>query len=138
MLRRSMSTGLLLILSDGMIQRIGPFAAVVAGKEDAASRPVGKRGNALKNGDFYASMGPEIHELYIEDGYVHIKTSPAKRISLVADIRSSKSVWAEPGSTVTEASFPIRPYYGYIRLTVMDEHGRCANTQAYFMDSLNT
>lgn len=93
-------------------------------------------GNALKNGDFYASMGPEIHELYIEDGYVHIKTSPAKRISLVADIRSSKSVWAEPGSTVTEASFPIRPYYGYIRLTVMDEDGRYANTQAYFMDQL--
>ena len=35
---------------------------------------------ALKAGNFYASQGPEIKELWYEDGVVHIKTGAVKRI----------------------------------------------------------
>lgn len=33
--------------------------------------------SALKNYDFYASSGPEISELWLEDGVLHISCSPA-------------------------------------------------------------
>ena len=39
--------------------------------------------NALEKGDFYASQGPLIHELYVEDGKVHIECSPAKAIVML-------------------------------------------------------
>ena len=37
---------------------------------------------ALKNGAFYSSCGPEIHDFYVEDGKAVIKCSPAARIRL--------------------------------------------------------
>ena len=46
---------------------------------------------ALKKGDFYSSTGPEIKSLSIEDGIVTVKTSAAKRISLVTDRRLTVS-----------------------------------------------
>ena len=41
--------------------------------------------NALKNGDFYSSNKPEIYELYIEDGVIHIKSSLVRNIYLTND-----------------------------------------------------
>jgi hypothetical protein len=43
--------------------------------------------DALKKGDFYSSVKPEIYDLWFEDGVVHIQTSKAKRIELVTDRR---------------------------------------------------
>ena len=93
-------------------------------------------GEALRKGHFYASMGPEIYDLYVENDRVYMTTSPAARITMNTGVRSVKRVWASNGELLTEASFPLRDHLGYFRLTVMDEHGRCANTQAYFMDEL--
>ena len=36
----------------------------------------GQIATALLNGDMYASNGPEIYDLYVEDGKVHITCSP--------------------------------------------------------------
>ena len=91
---------------------------------------------ALENGEFYASMGPEIYDLYMEDGRVYITCSPAKRIMMNTGVRRAKCVWAKEGETLTEASFEVKPDCGYIRLAVMDERGRYANTQAYFLDEM--
>lgn len=92
---------------------------------------------ALENGDFYASMGPEIHELYIEDDAVHIKCSPAKTIALHGGARVSWAKHAKGGALLTEATFPL---YGldlrYFRLSVTDTEGKHANTNAYFTDAL--
>lgn len=93
---------------------------------------------ALEAGNFYASMGPTIHELYIEDDTVHIKCSPARRIALHTGARFSFAKWAREGEPLlTEASFPL---YGrdpiYFRLDVTDAEGKHANTNAYFTDTL--
>lgn len=37
---------------------------------------------ALENGDYYASTGPELQEVYIKDKIVHIKCSPVKKSTL--------------------------------------------------------
>jgi len=90
---------------------------------------------ALEAGSFYASQGPEILDLYVEDGRVHIRTSPADSISIRFDIRRAKCVFAE-GEPLTEASFPLDPGFGWFRLTVTDENGRKACTNAYFASDL--
>ena len=92
---------------------------------------------ALENGDFYASMGPEIHDLYIENNEVHITCSPAKFITLHCGVRRSKRVAARDGEYLTHASFPIDFESNiYFRLGVHDENGNHANTNAYFCDTL--
>ena len=92
---------------------------------------------ALEDGNFYASEGPEIHELWYEDGKVHIKCSDAYRINLNTDIRHANTVIANEGESVTEATFGIPQQSKYFRLTVVDRNGKHACTNAYFLDELN-
>ena len=91
---------------------------------------------ALENGDFYASEGPEIHELYVEDGFVYIKCSGADRIVCNYDIRCAQSVLSENDIPLTSARFKIREDAKYFRLTVTDMRGRRACTNGYFLDTL--
>lgn len=88
--------------------------------------------DALFRGDFYASEGPEIRALWKEDGRVHIECGPADRVILTTGTRDSHIVLAE-GAPLTAAEFKIPANCGYFRLTVVDERGRHADTQAYFV-----
>ena len=89
--------------------------------------------HALEQGHFYASWGPEIHSLWVGDGKIHITCSPASRIIATFHARKSRVI---QGPGLTEASFPLSPEDGYVRLTVVDEKGRCADTNAYFMEDI--
>ena len=90
---------------------------------------------AMEAGSFYASTGPLIHELWYEDGEVHIKCSPAARITANYGIIKAKVQYAEK-APLTEASFPVKSNDLYIRLTVTDAEGRNANTNAYYVADL--
>ncbi len=91
----------------------------------------------LKAGNFYASSGPKIHSLWVEDNVVHITCSPANRIYLNGNVRCSKAVFAGgDDDTITEASFSLRGHEGYFRLTVLDVHGKFAETNAYYIDDV--
>ena len=101
--------------------------------------------NALKNGDFYASVGPEIHEISIEDGIVRVRTSPVAFASVSTDCRQLYAKAAEDG-LATEFTFDINWYFQlskdntnehqYIRITLRDQQGNEAYSRAYFMDEL--
>jgi len=91
---------------------------------------------ALKNGHFYATQGPEIHELYVEDGSLHVSCSPAEKIILTTSHRRRRIIWANRGEAVTEGMFSICQEDVYVRITVIDHTGRPANTNAYFTDCL--
>lgn len=90
--------------------------------------------NALKNKDFYCSQGPEIYELYVEDGYAYIECSPAKSIICTTGIRDVERVFNKDGSLVTKAKFILKDNFKYVRFDVVDENGKRANTRAYFTD----
>lgn len=90
---------------------------------------------ALVNGDFYASNGPEIHELYFEDGEIRITCSDADRIVLTTGRRKCGCRKAENGS-LNQAGFRVDREDLYVRITVIDEKGRTADTNAYFTDAL--
>lgn len=88
---------------------------------------------ALENGDFYASQGPEIYNLYVEDGKIHIKCSPARTISMISHHRPfGGTAFAKDGILITEAEFEFQnqPFF---RFDICDYQGRHANTRAYYV-----
>ena len=91
---------------------------------------------ALQNGDFYASEGPKIHDLWIEDGVLHITCSGAQKICLTTGKRRAYAAYSQNGELLEEASFVLPADAIYIRLTVTDPRGYHANTRAYFLDEL--
>ncbi|MGI5989676.1 MAG: PHP domain-containing protein [Lachnospiraceae bacterium] len=92
---------------------------------------------ALKDGNFYASAGPEIHEFYIKDNTLTITCSPVEKIYIVTKGRRCLMKLAPAGTNgLTEASFPLTGDEGYIRADCRDACGRHAWTNAYFIDSL--
>ena len=100
---------------------------------------------ALKNGDFYASVGPEIHEISIEDGIVRVRTSPVAFACVSTDCRQLYAKAAEDG-LATEFTFDINWYFDlsrdktnehqYIRITLRDQYGNEAYSRAYFIAEL--
>ena len=87
---------------------------------------------AYKAGDCYASEGPEILSLVIEDGEVVVKTSPAYTVVLMAESRACAAK-RSASCDVTEARFPYRPetYGRYFRIEVRDAAGMKAFSRAY-------
>ena len=93
--------------------------------------------SAMERGDFYASSGPEIHELYYEDGSVYIECSPVEKITLLTIGRRIFTKRAKDGELITSADFKIDPeLHGYVRFRITDTSGKCAWTNAYYVDEL--
>ena len=91
---------------------------------------------AMQKGDCYVSTGPEIKELYVEDGVVHIKTSEVQGIFMATAGRRkpSKLVPFDSDERVTEAEFALDPDDVFFHIIVKDMHGRPAATRIYFLD----
>ena len=92
--------------------------------------------SALLAGHFYASQGPEIRALWMDDDILHVECSPAVRIYCITKSRSSMAGYGENGAPATAAEFRIRPDDGYFRISVQDEKGLRADSNAYFTDEL--
>lgn len=103
--------------------------------------------DALERGDFYASTGPEIKELSIENGILHVECSPAVSVFVSTERRMSiqKNATDTP---LTSVDIDLSKYLGdskseyakvkpYFRLTVVDGAGMRAYSRAYFLDELN-
>lgn len=89
---------------------------------------------ALKKGDFYCSSGPLIHELYLEEGRLHISCSPVKNIYMMTEGRKCCGVLAAEGEFLTSAEFPVSGKEGYFRIDIKDERGRHALSNAWWED----
>ncbi len=87
--------------------------------------------NALKNGEFYASAGPEIYSLVIDGNKVKIEFSDCVKVNYITKGRRSLSVIADEGETVNYAEFEIKEKDVYFRITVVDKNGKKAYTQVY-------
>ena len=100
---------------------------------------------ALEKGDFYASTGPEIHSLSIENGIVHVRCSEASRVTLRTSYRTSKGFTPDtPNGLTEEATFDINDWLAkmeefgrkdvFFRVTVTDAQGNRAYTRAFWLD----
>ena len=95
---------------------------------------------ALEQGHFYASQGPLIEEMYIEDNHLFVRCSPAVRVALrmVGRTGGRGTVYAPPGETITQAEFALQKADTYFRLEVTDETGKKAFTHAYSLEGIVT
>lgn len=114
----------------GFNDSFGGFTMIFA--EKLEYRTVTK---ALENGDFYASTGPLIEELWFEDGQIHVICSPAATIKAHYGARKAKVVRAD-NALLTHASFPVAEDDIFVRINITDGSGRHADTNAYFVEDL--
>ncbi len=107
--------------------------------------------DALEKGDFYASTGVHITELYIEDSILHVELdgAGADEIMLYTPIRFRRKVKSEGTAPLTHAAFDISPLLEmcskvdseltknlYIRLNLKRNDGAEAHTKAFFLDEI--
>ena len=92
--------------------------------------------DALVKGDFYASQGPEIKELYFEDSEIFVTCSDAEYIAFTTEGRRSRRLVAKDGKALNAGSFKVLPDDGFVRITITDKNGKKAYTSAYFTDKL--
>lgn len=90
--------------------------------------------DSLLSGNFYSSMGPEITDLYYEDGRVYVRCSDARRVIMHTGVRRHAVKRADENGPVNFVGFKVMPYDKYIRITVEGYDGLCAETNAYFLD----
>lgn len=105
---------------------------------------------ALEKGDFYASTGPEIYELSVEDDTLYVRCSPAVRI-IVSTERRTIFQKENQDNVFEEASFDLAAYKNdckemsqrmglprkpFIRVRVYDNKGGIAYTRAYTLEEL--
>ncbi len=98
---------------------------------------------ALENGDFYMSCGPEITGLWVEDNVLKVTCSDAQRVNMETYGRPAGVVHAE-GEPLREAEFPLANLLAkvdgdpaaFIYVTVTAPDGSYAVTRPYYLKDL--
>lgn len=85
---------------------------------------------AIETGSFYASMGPEIHDFYVEDGVASVKCSPCERICLSGN---HGKVMRALGVDLMEGQIPLKGNEEYVRVQCVDKYGRIAYSNPIFL-----
>lgn len=89
---------------------------------------------AVKNGRFYASQGPEIHLDRADARTLRVTCSPCEKIVFFSNI-----VWTKGrvtrGTDLTEAVYTLNPGDTFVRAEVTDKNGRCAWSQIISIES---
>lgn len=96
---------------------------------------------ALERGDCYASTGPEISSLTLQNGVLRIKCSPAAQITVNSACRRAFVKLAETAEGLTEAEIDLHDWYfepmagvpenAWFRVTVYGTDGNKAYTRAF-------
>ncbi len=98
---------------------------------------------ALENGDFYASTGPEIHSLTLDGTMLTVNCSEAATVNLVTHGRHAQRKFPKDGATMTEATFDLASWKkqisedwqdkAFFRVCVTDACGKKAFSRAYWL-----
>jgi hypothetical protein len=90
--------------------------------------------DALRQGHFYSTMGPEIYDVQLKANQVTVRCSPARTIFLIGDIwHCPNAAQAWEGQLISEATFTLHPSQRYFRVEVVDPTCQSAWTNAYLV-----
>ncbi|MGB3306950.1 MAG: CehA/McbA family metallohydrolase [Thermomicrobiales bacterium] len=89
---------------------------------------------ALKAGHYYASTGPMIHDISLEDDHLIVECEPAVQVFATGNGSRNKRV---RGGGITQAAIPLAPFRsdGHLRITVVGERGGRAWTNPIWLDA---
>jgi len=85
---------------------------------------------ALENGSFYSSSGPEIYDFSLQEGIAHVACSPVSRIIFKGEQRNYVR---QIGSNLTEFTAPLRGNKEYVRVECIDEQGKVAYSNPIYL-----
>lgn len=90
---------------------------------------------ALKAGDYYASMGPELRGVRVTDEAIEVECSAVVTVIVQGHATASKSVH---GASMTRASVPRARFAGspWLRVTIVDAAGRRAWSNPFWVRDL--
>lgn len=87
---------------------------------------------ALKTGDFYASTGPELHDITQEGDQLVVKCSPV--VSVIALGRGTRSAFVH-GTSLTHAVMNVSKFQGdWVRILTIDRAGKRAFSNPLWLD----
>jgi hypothetical protein len=89
--------------------------------------------DALEQGCFYASSGPEIYGLELEGNQLRVQCSPVVSVDIVGSGPFSRRITAPPGKTLTGASHTLRAEQRYVRVACHDARGGWAWSNPHLM-----
>src|SRR5690606_27271103 len=90
---------------------------------------------ALKDGSYYSSTGPQIHNVEFRDEHIIVECDPA--IAIYAGGRGSVRAYKR-GDGLTRVELPIAPFlYALCRFWVLAGTGARARTSLSLIDELN-
>ncbi len=87
---------------------------------------------AIRAGLFYASTGPQLRNIKIEDDTIVAETTPVTSIGFISSPSRGTIYWAN-GNPITEASYKPRKHESYIRVEATDENGRTAYSNPIYV-----
>jgi hypothetical protein len=85
---------------------------------------------ALKNGNFYATTGPEIHDYALNNNTLTLRCDPCELIIVHTQDRRCR---IKKGPGLTEATFTLKGDEGYVRITCRDADKKDAVTNAMWL-----
>ena len=91
--------------------------------------------SAMENGEMYSSTGPEIYEVSFdpEERILHVECSGAEHIYVYNGGKSPYRVHrGGADAPITSADFTVSAKAPYIRISVVDEKGKKADTRGFF------
>ena len=90
---------------------------------------------ALENGHFYPSCGPQIYNVALDGPQVWAQCSPSTVIDFVGNGYRSQRVTAPPGETLTEARVWLGWEQRYVRVACRDLDGHWAWSNPIFLEN---
>ena len=105
----------------------GAYTVILAPSLDYASIT-----NALKNGHFYTSEGPEIYDVWYRSDVLYVRCSPCDKI-IFETAKGRLVKLAEDGVDLCGEGMCcfVQPEHKFVRITVIDKFGRKAYTNAF-------
>ena len=95
---------------------------------------------ALKDGHYYSSQGPELHNVTLRGKEIEISCSPVDTITVVCGtsrscVKIGKSITAATFDLSTmEKGWLLKKPSPWLRVTVIDHAGKCAWSNPYWWD----
>lgn len=93
--------------------------------------------DAMEKGEMYSSMGPLFNEVSIEENRLHVECSDVKDIFVHDGGKRHIGAHAEEGKLINSADFELREQAKFVRVTIIDKKGKCADTRGFLRDELS-
>jgi len=91
---------------------------------------------AFRSGDFYASCGPLVKEMVIEDGILKLRCTPARHIQIVGYDRDGFDFRNLDGTLIDKVEWEIDKTMRFFRVVIIDSEGNRAWCQPVFVEEL--